>query len=267
MELEGKVAHVTAAGAGIGRGIARRLADEGASVVVSDVEEESGAGTVDLIESEGGRGAFTRADAAKERDLQAALAFTVDTFGGLDVLVNNAGGAPEPYFPDAEPAHWLATVALNLHSAMLGTHYGIEAMKSRSGGSILLVSSMAGIGFAPHQLPEYAACKAALCRLTSTLAPISDEHGVRVNCICPDWVETERMRESRLEMGEEEWRRYGSEELVSVEEIAGVAFRLIVDESLAGRVMLCPVGGWPWGLIPLDEAPDVVPLRGFQRHA
>jgi NAD(P)-dependent dehydrogenase (short-subunit alcohol dehydrogenase family) len=93
-------------------------------------------------------------------------------------------------------------------------------MKRRGGGSILNVSSRAGIGFAPHRSPEYAASKAALCRFTATLAPLAEEAGIRVNCICPDWVETERIREERLEMGEEEWSKHGPAELVSVEDIA-----------------------------------------------
>jgi 3-oxoacyl-[acyl-carrier protein] reductase len=265
-ELDGKVAHVTAGGAGIGRGIARHLAASGAAVVVSDVDDEWGPGTVELIETAGGRAAFVLADAAEEEDVRAALAFTEETFGGLDVLVCNAGGAPEPFFPEAETAHWLSSVAFNLHSAMLAIHYGIGAMKRKNGGSILLISSMAGIGFAPHPVPEYAACKAALVRLTTTLASLAADHGIRVNCICPDWVETERMREARLEMGEEEWLADRPGDLVSVEEITSVAVRLIVDEELAGRVLLCPAGEWDWGLVPLDESPPVEADPDFRRR-
>jgi len=177
------------------------------------------------------------------------------------VLVNNAGGAPAPYFPAAPPEHWLASIALNLHSAMLATYYGIEAMRERGGGSILNVSSMAGIGFAPHRSPEYAACKAALWRFTATLAPLATSDGIRVNCICPDWVETERMRAQRLEMGEAEWSKHAPTELVSVEEIAEVAVRLVVDEGLAGRTMLCPHDE-RWGLVPSGDAPATEPLPG-----
>jgi NAD(P)-dependent dehydrogenase (short-subunit alcohol dehydrogenase family) len=265
--LEGKAAHVTAGGAGIGRGIARHLAQAGAGVVISDVDEDWGPGTVELIETAGGRAAYIRADATDENDVRAALAFTEETFGALDVLVCNAGGAPSPYYPDAEPAHWLASVSFNLHSSMLATYHGIATMKRLGGGSILLVSSMAGIGFGSHPVPEYAACKAALARLAPTLAPLAADHNIRVNCICPDWVETERMREQRLAMGEEQWRAHGPEDLVSVEELADVAVRLIADEQLAGRVLLCPVGDWDWGLVPLDEAPDVEAHPDFQRRA
>jgi 3-oxoacyl-[acyl-carrier protein] reductase len=250
---------VTAGGAGIGRGIALELADEGARVVVSDVDEVWGPGTVELIESAGGTAAFVRADAAVEPDLRNALALTEDRFGGLDVLVNNAGGAPPPYFPETDPDQLLWRIALNLHSAMFATHYAVAAMKRRGGGSILNVSSRAGIGFAPHRSPEYAASKAALCRFTATLAPLAEEAGIRVNCICPDWVETERIREERLEMGEEEWSKHGPAELVSVEDIADASVHLVRDERLAGRTLLCPHDG-PWGLVPVDDEPRIAPV-------
>jgi NAD(P)-dependent dehydrogenase (short-subunit alcohol dehydrogenase family) len=262
-ELAGKVAHVTAGGAGIGRGIARRLAAAGATVVVSDEDEDWGPETASLIEAAGGRSTFVRADATSDEDLRSALVFTDEEYGRLDVLVNNAGGAPSPYFPDAEPAHWLRSVVFNLHSAMIGTYHAVQAMRDR-GGCVLQVSSMAGIGFGPHASPEYAACKAALWRLTAALAPLADEAGIRVNCICPDWVETERMREQRVSVGEQEWAKRAPPRLVSVDEIAAAALRLIGDEGLAGRVLLCPWDG-DWGLASLDDRVELEPLPGFRR--
>jgi NAD(P)-dependent dehydrogenase (short-subunit alcohol dehydrogenase family) len=263
-DLRGAVAHVTAGGAGIGRGIALSLARVGARVVVSDVDEEWGPGTVELIETAGGEAAFVRADATVEQDLRDALEFTEERFGGLDVLVNNAGGAPAPYFPEADPNRFLWSVALNLHSAMVATYYAIGAMKRRGGGSILNVSSRAGIGFEPHRSPEYSACKAALWRFTATLAPLADDAGIRVNCICPDWVETERMREQRLAMGEERWAKHGPTDLVSVEEIAHAVVHLLRDQALAGRTLLCPYDG-PWGLVPVDDVPRIEPVAWLER--
>jgi NAD(P)-dependent dehydrogenase (short-subunit alcohol dehydrogenase family) len=263
MQLEGRVAHVTGAAAGIGRAIALRLARAGAAVAVSDVDASGAAETVANIEAAGGRAAFFRADVSFEDDVVAMIGGTEEAFGGLDLLVNNAGGAPEPYFPEAEPAHWMRQVAVNLLGAMFGTWYGIAALRRRGGGAIVNVSSTAGLGFRPHDAPEYAASKAGIWRFTATLADLAEE-GVRVNCIVPDWVEVESMRAARLAMGDEEWAKVAPVELVQPEEIAEVALLLGENDDLAGRVVLCPHDG-PWGLAPLDERLRIEPLPGLHR--
>jgi NAD(P)-dependent dehydrogenase (short-subunit alcohol dehydrogenase family) len=263
VEIEGKAAHVTGAGAGIGRAIAMRLAAEGAWVAVSDIDEEGGRETAARIEADGGRAAFVRADVSREDDVRALVAFTEETFDGLDILVNNAGGAPEPHFPDAATTHWLHQVAANLFGVMLGTHFGIAAMRRGSGGAIVNISSRAGIGFAPYGAPEYAASKAAIWRFSAAVGSLARE-GIRVNCICPDWVEIEKIRARRLELGEEDWAKVGPVSLVPPEDIAEVATLLVRSEGLAGRVALCPHDG-DWGLVPLDDMPAVELLPGLER--
>jgi NAD(P)-dependent dehydrogenase (short-subunit alcohol dehydrogenase family) len=263
MQLEGKVAHVTGAAAGIGRAIALHLARVGAAVAVSDVDPAGGSETVKRIEAAGGRAAFFRSDVSVEEDVEAMIRGTEEALGGLDVLVNNAGGAPEPYFPEAEPAHWVRQVGVNLLGVMFGTWYGIGALRRRGGGAIVNVSSTAGLGFGSHAAPEYAAGKAGIWRFTATLASLAEE-GIRVNCIVPDWVQVESMRAARLAMGDEEWAKVAPLELVQPEEIAEVALLLVENDELAGRVVLCPQDG-PWGLIPLDEKPRVEPLPGLAR--
>jgi NAD(P)-dependent dehydrogenase (short-subunit alcohol dehydrogenase family) len=248
-----QVALVTGAGAGIGRAIALRLAREGAAVVVADVDEAGAAETVRRIEADAGRGAFVLADVAAEDGAREMVGFAVRTFGGLDVLVNNAGGAPEPHFPEAAPVHWLRTLDLNLRGVMLCTHFGIGAMRHRGGGVIVNISSMAGIGYETHDAPEYAAAKAGVVRLTATLAPLQEKLGVRVNCICPGWVETPAVRRALLEMTEEE--KYAQTMpppavLIQPEEISDAVMMFVRDDTLAGRVMV-----WPDG-----EARRIVPL-------
>jgi NAD(P)-dependent dehydrogenase (short-subunit alcohol dehydrogenase family) len=130
VDLVGKAAHVTGAAAGIGRAIALRLAAEGAAVAVSDVDEARGLETVARIEAGRGRAAFTRANVAEEDDVRAMIAFTEEAFGGLDALVNSAGGAPGPHFPDAPLDHWRGWLDVNLAGVMLGTWYGIRASGS-----------------------------------------------------------------------------------------------------------------------------------------
>ena len=156
MELEEKVALVTGAGAGIGRAAALRLAREGAAVAVADVDENTGSGTVREIQSRGGWAAFVLADVASEADVAKMVAFAEEEFGGLDVLVNNAGGVEEPYFPEGDPEHWGRTIDINLRGTLLGIHFGVRAIKKRGGGAIINVSSMGGSVSSPATDPSTA---------------------------------------------------------------------------------------------------------------
>ncbi|MFL5919914.1 MAG: SDR family NAD(P)-dependent oxidoreductase [Gaiellaceae bacterium] len=230
MEVGGKVAIVTGAGAGIGRAVATALAAEGAAVVVADVDHDEGRRTAEQL---GGR--FVHADVLVDDDLRALIA----TAEGLEILVNNAGGAPGPYYPEAPIEHWSRTLDLNLRSTMVATQLAVEAMPA--GGAIVNVSSIAGYGLDPHDAPEYAAAKAGIIRLTGALSPLAVTHGIRVSCICPDWVETPAVHRSLASMSEQE--RAQLPELVSAEEIARLALDLIRDETSAGRVVIRPAGG------------------------
>jgi NAD(P)-dependent dehydrogenase (short-subunit alcohol dehydrogenase family) len=251
MEVRDRVALVTGGGAGIGRAVAFRLAREGASVVVSDIDEEAGSGTIHEIESEDGKASFFRADVASEADARGMVAFTEEEFGGLDVLVNNAGGVSEPYFPEGEPGHWGRAIDLNLRGVMLGMHFGVRAMKRRGGGAIVNVSSVGGIGFQPYDKPEYGAAKAAVVRLTASLADLKERMGVRVNCVCPGLVDTPASRREQARMTPEE--REGLPPVpLRPEEIAGAVMMFVEDEMMAGRVMIWPEGE-SWRLVPPDS--------------
>jgi NAD(P)-dependent dehydrogenase (short-subunit alcohol dehydrogenase family) len=239
VELGGRVSLVTGAGAGIGRAVALALAREGASVVAVDLDEAAAEETVRLA----GGGVAVRADVARDDELRAAFAAA----GPLDVLVNNAGGVWGATFPDAPPERWSAVLDVNLHATMLGIQLALETMRGR-GGAIVNVSSIAGVGYGPHDAPEYAAAKAGVLRLTAALAPLADE-GVRVNCICPDWVDTPAARRSLEQATPEE--RAAAPPLVPVERVADAILDLVRDDSLAGRVLVCPATG-EWRLLPPD---------------
>ena len=108
------------------------------------------------------------------------------------ILVNNAGGGGHipPQFPDADPHRWGATLDLNLRAPMLATQLALTPMRRAGSGAIVNVASTAGLGSEPYQSPEYGAAKAGLIRFTSALGAID---GIRVNCVVPDWVATERV--------------------------------------------------------------------------
>ena len=268
MDIQGKVALVTGGGSGIGRATALRLASEGASVVVADFDEAGGRETVAQIDPSagsgqapsagsgqapsassgqgGGRAAFTRADVTNEADVKAMIAFAEETFGGLDILHNNAGiTTGRPRYPEAESERWRRVLETNLLAVILGTQHGIEAMRTRGGGVIINTASIAGlIGFAAD--PVYAATKGGVVLFTYSLANLKDEMNIRVNCVCPGVVDTPLVTRGRDEVPEEErgqWaERIREMKLIPAEEIADAVVELIQDESLAGRAMQIPNG-------------------------
>jgi 3-oxoacyl-[acyl-carrier protein] reductase len=235
VRIEGKVAVVTGAATGIGRAIAAALAADGAALVVADVDHDEGSKAAEEL---GGR--FVHADVLEDDDLRALIAAAE----GLEILVNNAGGAPAPYYPEAPVEHWSRTLDLNLRSTMVATQLALEAMTA--GGAIVNVSSIAGHGLGPHQAPEYAAAKAGLMRLAGALSGLAETTGVRVSCVCPDWVDTPAVRRSLASMTAEE--RDEVPPLVPAEEIAGLVLDLVRDETSAGRVVVRPAGGSAFAL-------------------
>ena len=146
-----------------------------------------------VIENSNGRAAFVRVDVTAVDEVRRMISFAETTFGGVDVLVNNAGGTPDPHFPEAPLEHWSRVLDLNLRGPMLAIQHALPAMRRRGGGAIVNVSSIAGLGYMPHDSPEYSAAKAGLIRLTATLAPLAARDRVRVNCVVPNWIATEEV--------------------------------------------------------------------------
>jgi NAD(P)-dependent dehydrogenase (short-subunit alcohol dehydrogenase family) len=252
VEVQGSVALVTGAAAETGRAIAHRLAAEGAAVVVADVAERSGRNTVGEIEASGGSAAFVRADMTKETDVAAMLAFAREWRGAPRILVNNAGGGGhiEPHFPDATPGQWGSTLDLNLRGPMLATQLALDGMRT-GGGAIVNIASTAGLGYRPYHSPEYGAAKAGLIRFSATLSSLHKRMGVRVNCVVPDWIATERAEIELAGMTARE--RAAMPTPVSMEHVAEAVLEFVRDDTLAGRVMVL-VGGEPPRLLDADRA-------------
>lgn len=252
MEIEGKVAVVTGAARGIGRTTALRLTREGAHVVLVDIDERAGQTTLQEIRALGGEAALRVADVTNESDVARVFADTARADGGVDMLINNAGGYDEPVFPDAPVAHWSRNLDLNLRAAMFALHHAVALMEGAGGGAVVNIASSAGLGFAPHPGPEYAAAKAGLMRLTACLAPLA-ARGIRVNCICPHTVGTEnvRARISELETLGEPLPEPLQAELIDPEDVADAALQFIRDDGLVGRILLL-VGGQRPRLLPAE---------------
>jgi NAD(P)-dependent dehydrogenase (short-subunit alcohol dehydrogenase family) len=242
------VALVTGAAAGTGRAIALRLGGEGALVVVADIEAEGGRDTVRAVEARGGQATFVDADVTRDADVERMVAVADRGRGGPHMLVNNAGGGGhiEPHFPDATPSQWTATLNLNLRSAMLATQRVLDPMGRNGGGVVVNVASTGGLGFAPHQSPEYAAAKAGLIRFTASLAELHQRMSVRVNCVVPDWIATERAKDELARITPDE--RAAAPTPVAMEEVADAVVELVRDDDLAGRIMVL-FGGEPRRLL------------------
>ncbi|HEY7654293.1 MAG TPA: SDR family oxidoreductase [Methylomirabilota bacterium] len=259
MDVTGAVALVTGAGSGIGRATALRLARDGAAVALADLDEHSARETERLIESAAGRAVSIRADVADEGDVQRMIGCARERFGRLDVLVNNAGvveavTSQRVAFPEIGAERWMRMLDINLRGVLLGTQHAIPVMRAAGGGVIINVSSMAGMGVGPHPAPIYAASKAAVIRFSAALAPLGRRMNIRVNCICPDWVDTPMVQRARAEASPQEWQAIAPPVMTQPDEIAEAIGRVIRDDSLAGRVMLC-VGPKPWPLVELPKRP------------
>jgi NAD(P)-dependent dehydrogenase (short-subunit alcohol dehydrogenase family) len=148
VELDGRVAVVTGAGAEAGRAIAVRVAAAGALVVVADLDAAAAQGTVEAIEAQGGHAAAIDADVTRDDDVR-RIAFAGRDGGGPHLLVNNAGGWGAANYPEATPEEWSATLDLNLRAAMLATQLALEPMRAAGGGVVVNIASTAGLDSEP----------------------------------------------------------------------------------------------------------------------
>ncbi len=188
--IDGKTAVVTGAGNGIGRAIALAFAAAGARVVVSDVLVEDGARIVDEITNLGGDAYFVAADVSDAQQAQDLIAAAVEHFGGLDILANNAGiGGGRQRLHEIEPADFDRVINVNLRGTFLCSKYAIPHFLAQRDGRIVNTASTYGLIGAPKSA-AYCASKAAIINLTRQLAVDYGPDGIRVNAICPGYIDT-----------------------------------------------------------------------------
>jgi len=189
MQLEGKVAIITGAATGIGRATALLFAGEGASVVIADVNEDDAQRTVANIEDEGGSARFVQADVSEAQDVQALMERAGEEMGGIDVIVNNAGAQRSGAVTEFEESEWDLLMRVNPRSCFLGAKYGVPHLRERGGGSIVNVSSLAGLKGGPG-MTAYSASKGAIIAFTRALAEELAPDNIRANSVCPGWIDT-----------------------------------------------------------------------------
>ena len=227
-----------AGGSGCGRSIASRFAKDGAATVVSDIDEEGGQLTVHRIEREGGRAAFFRADVRSEPEVKELVSFAENTFGELNVLINNAS-APRG---DGNIETWVDSIETDLLGAMRVTQLAIEAMRRGGGGAIVNIASVSALWHGrktPGGIPGYDVAKAGMIRMTTRLAPLAETDGIRVNCLAPGWIATDEVRNYWESLtAEQRSARNVPSRLLTTDQIAEAVVRLAEDRSLAGRVLV-----------------------------
>lgn len=232
--LEGKVALITGAGSGFGRATAILFTKEGAKVAVVDCVAEGGEETVRMIKGAGGEAIFVHADVSKTEDVERMTRTTVDTYGKLDILFNNAGicGKAVP-LTEVTDEQWDKGISVNLKGAWLGMKYAIPEMLKSGGGVIINTASTAGILATPDVPVEYNVSKAGMIMLTKTAAAEFVTKSIRVNCICPAHCATP-MVDKALAGNEKATEEFSQRQPVgrmgTMEEVAQAALFLASDE-------------------------------------
>lgn len=184
--LEGRRVHVTGAGQGLGRAIAAAFAAHGARVMCSDVDEAAAKATADTI---GNDARSVRCNVTDSSEMQAAIDATVDAFGGLDVMVNNAGVEVVKPMMEISEDEFDQLMGVNVKGVFLGTKAAVPALVASGGGSIVNLASVAGYGGVPL-FSIYCASKGAVVRFTESCAGELRDANIRVNCVCPAFIAT-----------------------------------------------------------------------------
>jgi len=236
MRLADKVCVITGGGGGMGRVAALMFAQEGAKVVVAEVSQDAGDGTVQAVTDAGGQASAVETDVSKEDDARAMVQHAIDTYGRIDVLYNNAGIMPaaDHSVVDTDVAIWDKVMAVNVRGVFLGCKFAIPRMVEQGSGSIINIASFVALLGCSVPQDAYTSSKGAILSLTRSLAVQFGPNGVRSNAICPGPVETPLLMDwlvkdeeaKRIRLARNPTGRFGKPE-----EIVNMALYLASDES------------------------------------
>ena len=250
MRLQGKTALITGGTSGIGSATALRFAREGAQVVVTGRSAERGEQVVRDIEALGGEALFVRCDVRLAEDCRNAVERTLERFGKIDVLFNNAGVFHPKTLPECTEEEWDETIDSSLKGAFLMSKYALPSMIERGSGSIIHTSSGWGI-LGGNGAAAYCAAKGGLVVMAKAMAIDHGRHGIRVNCVCPGDVLTPMLHDDAAKRGMS-WDDYAAGaadrplgRIGTVDEIASAVVFLASDESsfVTGESLVVDGGG------------------------
>ncbi len=230
MKFLKSVAVVTGGAKGIGKSVCQLFAEEGATVVIADLDEEMGQRVADELAAKGYKAAFIKADVADEESVKNLVKAAVDTFGKLDIMIANAGIAETIPIHNLSLETWNRTIDVNLTGVFLTNKYAIEQMLSQGHGVIVNTASMLGhIG--RNGVTSYTASKGGVANLTRTLGVTYASKGIRVNAVCPGYIDTDLIQNKSPEEFEELIRLHPIGRLGKPEEIAKAILFLASDDS------------------------------------